>query len=107
VTRDAEGKLSLNQPVNYGLKGTALGALMGGLIGTVGGAAGAAIGAAVGAILATSADATHLDVGMTLLRQMAHRLENGDTAIVAELADQWSKSLQGHVESIGGSVLHE
>lgn len=105
VAKDAKGVISTKEAADAGPLGTAVGALVGGLIGVIGGPAGAAAGAAGGALIGSLNDLFNYGVGADFLMNVSDELAPGKTALVAEVAENWTIPLDTRMEALGGTVL--
>jgi uncharacterized membrane protein len=105
VARDHDGKISMKEAYDPGPLGTAVGAFTGGLIGLIGGPAGALAGVAGGAFIGSLHDLFNYGVGAEFLSKVSTELAPGKTAIVAEIAENWTIPLDTRMEALGGVVL--
>ena len=105
IAKDAKGNLSIKEAADAGPLGTAVGALVGGLIGLLAGPAGALAGAMGGTLIGSLTDLFRYGVGADFLDKVSNELAPGKTAIVAEIAEDWTIPLDTRMESLGGTVL--
>jgi uncharacterized membrane protein len=105
VGRDSAGNPAIKQAADDGPLGTAVGALAGGLIGLIGGPVGVVVGAGGGAALGSVRDLIHLGVDESFVADVSGRLAAGQTAVIAEVAEEWVTPLDTRMEAIGGTVV--
>lgn len=105
IAKDASGKVAIKQAADQGPLGTALGALVGSLVGVIGGPAGVAIGLAGGTVIGSLMDLFNFGVGDDFLAKVSKDLGPGKSAVVAEIAEDWTTPLDTRMESLGGTVL--
>jgi uncharacterized membrane protein len=107
VARDSSGKLSVKEAADQGPLGTAVGALAGGFIGLLGGPVGAAVGLAGGTMLGSLSDLFNLGVSSSFVDGVSQKLTPGNTAVVAEVDENWVTPLDTRIEAIGGTVMRQ
>lgn len=105
IAKDSAGKVSMKEAADSGPLGTAVGALIGGLLGDIGGPAGALAGMAGGALLGSVRDVFFYGASAEFLRKVSDELAPGKTAVVAEVAENWTTPLDVRMEALGGTVL--
>ena len=105
VTRNHDGKISTKEAYDPGPLGTAVGALIGSLVGLAAGPTGALAGAAGGALIGSLRDLLNYGVGEDFLTKVSTELAPGNSAIVAEVAENWTIPLDTRMEALGGIVL--
>jgi uncharacterized membrane protein len=105
LSKDAQGRLSINEAAEAGPLGMAVGALVGALVGLIGGPASVLAGAAGGTAIGSVVDLFGYGVGVDFVSKVAAELAPGKTAIVAEIAEHWTAPLDTRMEALGGTVL--
>jgi len=105
ITKDAGGKVNVEQadgdfPVRT-IGGTAIGSL----IGLLGGPVGLGIGAAAGALAGSIADLGVAGVDTDFLDSAAAALKPGKYAVVVDLSEEWVTPVDTRMEALGGTVL--
>jgi uncharacterized membrane protein len=105
ISKDAQNKLSIKEAADGGPLGMAVGALVGGLVGVIGGPISVLAGAAGGTLIGSVADLYSYGVGADFVLKVSNELGSGKTAIVAEIAENWTTPLDTRMESLGGIVL--
>jgi uncharacterized membrane protein len=105
VSKDPQGKLSIKEAADAGPLGIAVGALVGGLLGVIGGPVSVLAGAAGGTLIGSVADLYSYGVGADFISKVSNELGSGKTAIVAEIAENWTTPLDTRMEASGGIVL--
>jgi uncharacterized membrane protein len=119
VTKDAKGNLTIPDSRDVGapwglLGGGLMGGLLGALLGPAGAAAGAAagtaavagaaVGGAAGATLGGSADLLALGVDQAFIDDVSAGLDPGHTALIAEVDEGSTESVDGAVRRHQGRV---
>jgi uncharacterized membrane protein len=105
ATRDAEGRVKLNQLFNTTASGAAGGSFWGMLIGLiflnplVGAVAGAAAGAIGGAL-------TDVGINDKFMKELGGALKPGDAALFALVQDMTADKVLAEIKTHGGTVLH-
>lgn len=107
VQRGAKGTLDYKETQLDGPVGTGLGALLGGLVGVLGGPVGMGVGMAAGTMLGASSDLFNLGVGGDFVESIEKQLTAGKTAVIAEVAEDWTTPLDTRMQEIGGAVVRE
>jgi uncharacterized membrane protein len=105
ITKAFAGTVSVQDKVDGGPAGTAVGALVGGLVGLLGGPAGAAAGLAGGGLLGSSRDVFNLGVESEFVEKVSAALLPGTSAVVAEIDEEWVTPLDTRIRALGGTVL--
>jgi uncharacterized membrane protein len=105
LSKDAQGRLSIKEAADAGPLGMAVGALAGALVGLIGGPPGVLASVAGGTTIGSLVDLFGYGVGMDFVSKVATELAPGDTAIVAEIAEDWTTPLDTRMEAFGGTVL--
>jgi uncharacterized membrane protein len=106
VAKDSEGNFEIRDTADAGPLGAAVGALTGGLIGAISGPAGSLVGAAGGSLFGSLMDLFNYGVGADFIWQVSKQmLDPGKTAVVAEIAEDWTIPLDVRMEALGGLVL--
>jgi uncharacterized membrane protein len=105
IAKNMEGEVSVREAADAGPLGTAVGALVGGLVGIIGGPIGGLAGAAGGALIGSLSDLFGFGIGADFLQKVSSELAPGKTALVAEVAENWTTPLDTRMEAQGGTVL--
>ena len=84
-----------------------VGALIGGLIGLIAGPAGAAVGFGTGALVGGLNDLRDAGIGADFLETVWARLAPSQTAVVADIDEDWVTPLDTRMEALGGTVIRE
>lgn len=104
LARDAQGALSVKEPMDAGPVGAVTGLAVGSLIGLLGGPAGMAIGAATGSLFGALRDFWTAGVGLDFVEEAARQLLPGKVALVAEVEEEWVFPVDSALEAAGGKV---
>ncbi|MBN9132103.1 MAG: DUF1269 domain-containing protein [Nitrosospira multiformis] len=107
IIKQTDGKVSMKDQADGASLGTAVGAVVGSLIGLLGGPVGLAAGAAAGAFLGYSVDASNYGVGMEFVDEVSRNLTPGKSALVAEVDEYWTVSIDLRMEALGGIVVRQ
>jgi uncharacterized membrane protein len=107
VAKEADGKISVKDPVESGPLSFGVGALIGGLVGLLGGPVGAAVGLSAGALIGGIADISNAGVQADFLEAVWRKLTPSKFAVVAEIAEDWVTPLDTRMEALGGEVMRE
>jgi uncharacterized membrane protein len=114
--RDQFGYVEVaTKQTNPGLRtaiGVGVGALLGALAGPIGAAAGASIaagtaagiGAAAGGVAGLTADAVKSGEHEEAAFESAFTIANGQSAVVAEVSEDWTESIDTEMKRLGGTV---
>jgi uncharacterized membrane protein len=105
LVKDAQGKLAIKDADDRGPLGGGVGALAGGLAGVVTGPVGMLAGSLGGALIGSLFDVANLGVGADFLEKVSSELSSGKSAVVAEIVEGWTTSLDARMEALGGVVL--
>ena len=105
VAKDLKGRAMTKEAAEAGPLGTTLGALVGGLIGVIGGPAGTAVGIAGGAAIGSMVDLFNYGISEDFLMRVSTELAPGRTAVIAEVAENWTTPLDTRMEYLGGTIL--
>ena len=112
VHRDAFGRFQVDTKENHPALATAfgvgIGALLGALAGPVGiaigTAAGAAIGAATGGVVGVATDVVRADTRETAESEAAAVIENGQSAIIADVSEYGDGRLDKAIQRLDGNL---
>jgi uncharacterized membrane protein len=107
VSKDSNGRVSIKEAADQGPLAMGVGALVGGLIGLVAGPAGAAVGFGTGALVGGLNDLYDAGIGGDFLEAVWARLAPGQTAVVADIDEDWVTPLDTRMEALGGTVMRE
>jgi uncharacterized membrane protein len=105
IVKDKTGKMSVEQEVDSGPVGTAVGLLTGALIGIIGGPAGLALGASLGGLTGLLFDLDQSGIGATFLDDVSKTLTAGKAAVIAELEESWTTPVDTRLRKLGGIVF--
>jgi len=105
INKDESGEISIKENSDQGPIGTAVAALTGGLVGLFAGPAGAMAGAAAGAFGGMIYDINSSGTGMSYAQNVAIALQEGKTAVVAEIDETWSTPLDTKMDELGAVVF--
>lgn len=105
VTVDAEGKLKIQQTADQGPIGMATGMFIGGLVGLIGGPVGLVIGAAAGSVPGLAFDISNDNVNVEFAEEVAGKLTNGKTALIAEINETWTVPVDTRLDELDGIVF--
>jgi uncharacterized membrane protein len=105
LVRGANGKVAVKQEGDMGPVGTAVGLLTGSLIGLFGGPVGLAIGAGAGVFGGLAYDLAQVGIDFDFLDEIGQSLVPGETAVVAEVQEDWTVPVDSRMEPLGGVVL--
>jgi uncharacterized membrane protein len=103
VTKDADGKLSIQEITKEGRGGTAVGALIGALAGLPAGPAAAAIMATGGAAIGNAADLTIEDDFSEFANSI--KVPPGGAVIVADVTEESMSDFRAMMQDVGGTVI--
>lgn len=106
ITKE-NGKVKLNQAADNGAKGTSLGILSGSLVGLLAGPAGMALGAYLGALGGLLYDLNDADFANSFLNDVANELEDGKSAVVADVDEGWTTPVNERLSDLGGTVYRK
>lgn len=123
LSKDASGRVQLKNAADRSLEGTAVGMLTGGLLGILGGAlavaaapaaaiaAGAAAatgglaGMATGALAGSFWDLYNAGVSADFIQEVTSHLDNGQSAVLAEIDEDWQTPLDTRMAALGAVVV--
>jgi len=105
ISKNEDGKAVLEDAEDEGPLGTSVGMLAGSLIGLLGGPVGFALGASGGAMIGSIDDFKKAGVSSQFLEDVSHKLLPGFSAVVAEIAEQWTAPINSEMEKLDGVVL--
>lgn len=105
ISKDAEGRVSLQRSSVAGPAGTGMGFAAGALIGLIGGPAGVALGAITGSLVGAVRDYWVAGVGLDFVERAQKVLEPGKFALVAEIEEDWTVPLDDKMHAAGGTVF--
>lgn len=89
ISRNDEGEVAMNSLSEQGPLGTRVGMISGAFIGLIGGPIGMALGASVGALGGLLYDTNNRAFAGNFIDEVAKELENGKTAVIAEVEEGW------------------
>jgi len=112
VHRDNLGQFQVDTKETHPALATAVGVGVGALLGALAGPAGAAIGAAGGAGIGAAAggvtglavDAGRADTRHEAAAQTAFVLEDGQSAVIADVSEEWTQPIDTLMRGLGGVV---
>jgi uncharacterized membrane protein len=105
VVKNADGTATVKQSDEPEPFGTQVGAFLGSIIGLFGGPTGVAIGATVGLLAGGTADLHNALVGEDFVGDVSKELLPNKFAVVAEIQEGWTTSVDTRMEAIGGIVF--
>ena len=112
VHRDATGHFHVDTKETHPALATAVGVGIGALLGVlagpvglaVGAATGAAIGASTGAVVGVAADVARADTRDTAEAEAAAAIENGQSAVIADVSEYYSSPIENIIQRLGGRL---
>jgi uncharacterized membrane protein len=105
VAKSADGTAMVKQSHVVGPLGTLAGTSLGSLIGLLGGPTGLAIGGFLGLVAGGAADLRHARVGGDFVEDVIKELRPNTFAVVAEINEDWTTSVDARMEAMGGRVF--
>jgi uncharacterized membrane protein len=105
VTKIADGTTTIAKTHRLRPEGTMGGTALGLLIGLYGGFTGLAVGAATGFTLGAVSDFIRSRVDGDFVRDVAHSLEPGRSALVAEIDEDFTDAVNAQMEALGARVF--
>ena len=105
VSRTAAGALTVSQAHRPAPEGTLGATAVGMLIGMLGGVVGLAVGAATGLVAGAAADAFDRKVERGFLADVERALEPGKSAVVAQIYEEETGSVNERMAALGGVVF--
>jgi uncharacterized membrane protein len=112
VHRDDRGRITVDSKETHPVFATAVGVGIGALLGALAGPAGvaigivegAAIGAGTGAVIGGAIDLDRSDTRSEALVDTGFLLGHGESAVIADVSEDWEKHLDMKMHEIGGVV---
>src|SRR5271165_5397567 len=112
VHRDSLGEIQVDTKETNPALGTAAGVGIGALLGLLAGPAGAAIGAAGGAalgattggVIGVAADLDRADTRSQALDETRLVLGKGQSAVIADVSEEWTAPVDDRMRALGGKV---
>lgn len=105
VKKSPNGTTTARRIGEFGPAGTMAGLAVGSLIGLLGGPAGVAVGFAGGTLLGALVDFENVRVGTEFIADVEKELLPGKAALVAEIDEEQTASVDEAMEPLGGHVL--
>ena len=105
ISKNAEGKVTVQRKDGVGPSGTGIGFAAGALIGLIGGPTGMAAGAITGSLVGAVRDYWVSGVGLDFVERALKVLEPGKFAVVAEIEEDWTVPLDDKMHVAGGTVF--
>jgi uncharacterized membrane protein len=105
VSRDASGRLHIEEESDEGPIGTTTGLFTGSLIGLLGGPIGFAVGAGVGAFTGLAFDISKDDINVGFVEEVSLALVKDKAAVLAEIDESWTVPVDKTMEELGGIVF--
>lgn len=105
IRKNEEGKISLKEEEDMGPVGTAVGMLAGGFVGLIGGPAGLAIGTFAGGMGGLLFDLDKQGVDATFVNDVAQALDQGKTAVIADIDEGWNAPLDTRIGELDGLLF--
>ncbi|GGZ74856.1 DUF1269 domain-containing protein [Algibacter mikhailovii] len=104
INKNDAGEVEMKQVSDNGPVGTAIGTLSGALIGLIAGPAGMAFGAMAGMYGGMFYDLDNADVDSTFLNEVAKALEDGKTALIADVDEAWTAPVDNKMNALDAMV---
>ena len=112
VHRDDRGRVEVDSKETHPVLATAVGVGIGALLGALAGpagvaigiAGGATIGAATGAVIGAAVDMDRSDTRHQAVVESRFVLDCGQSAIIADVSENWTAEIDKRMESLGGTV---
>lgn len=104
INKNEAGEVEIKQVSDNGPIGTAVGMFSGALIGLIAGPAGMAVGAMTGMYGGMFYDLDNADVDSTFLNEVAKALEEGKTAVVADVDEAWTAPVDNKMDALEAVV---
>jgi len=105
IAKDAAGAVTVRQAADSGPLGTLVGIVAGGLVGLLGGPAGALVGGWLGGGAGLAYDLFSVGVGVDLMDQVGTSLTPGKVAVVADIDETSTTSVDTRLDAIGATVF--
>ncbi len=105
VTKDSDGKLSIQEISKEGRGGTAVGALIGALAGLPAGPAAAAIMTTGGAVIGNAADLSIEGDFSEFANSIADKVPQGGAVIVADVTEESMSDFRAMMQDVGGTAI--
>ena len=105
VSKNADGTTAVRQSDEAGPFGGIAGTAVGGLIGLLGGPAGFAAGAFMGLVAGIAVDVNDTRIAQDFLEDVRRELQPNKFAVVAEIQEDLTTSVDTRMEAIGGKVF--
>jgi uncharacterized membrane protein len=105
LTKDAEGKVSVQHKAGPVERGMVLGSLIGALVGLLSGPGVALVALGGGAVAGGLYDVLQWGDATDFLDAVSWELMPGRSAVIAEVAEEWVTPLDSRMEALGGVVL--
>lgn len=107
IAKDPAGKLSVKQASEREFKGMYLGLLFGILLGALGGLVGLALGGSIGILVGLVVDLARSGISVDFLKEASSKLEPGKAALIAEISETATVSVDMHLTKLGGYVYRQ
>jgi len=105
VRRGADGQLEMPDVASRGHGGSMTGGLIGSLVGILGGPIGILLGWGTGALIGSIRDAGEVRADLSLLERLSAEMRSGDMALIGEIEEERTSSVDGIVRKLGGEIL--
>ncbi|MCI4669492.1 MAG: DUF1269 domain-containing protein [Bacteroidia bacterium] len=105
VSKNDQGEVETKSISEKGPLGTRVGMISGAFVGLVGGPIGMALGASVGALGGMVFDSTKKAFGRNIIDEVAKELENGKTAVIAEVEEGWKTPVDTKMAELNAMVF--
>ena len=105
VSKNDDGKAEMKSLSEKGPLGTRVGMISGAFIGLLGGPIGMALGASIGALSGLIIDSTQESIGANFIDEVAKELENGKTAVIAEVEEGWKTPVDSKMTELQAMVF--
>ena len=105
ISKNDEGKVEMKSLSEKGPLGARVGMISGAFIGLIGGPIGMALGASVGALGGMFYDASNEAFSGNFIDEVAKELENGKTAVIAEVEEGWKTPVDSKMAELHALVF--
>ena len=105
INKDEKGEVSVKSTDDQGPIGTSGGLLTGAFVGILAGPVGMAVGAMAGTMGGLFYDLNKTDVDESFVEEVAKALQEGKTAIIADVDEGWTAPVDTRMEALDGMVF--
>lgn len=107
INKNEAGEIALKDAADQGPIGTAVAGLSGAFIGLLAGPAGMAVGAMAGAMGGMFYDINTTGIDATFVETVSIGLQEGKTAVVAEIDETWNAPLDTRMDELGAILFRK